>query len=81
VLRVDERRHPAQFLRFRDHLQRNVVLPDDSGPKISTTRREARRRFESEIDADGARGDEVIGLDAPFWPRRMIEPFPNCFSI
>jgi hypothetical protein len=26
-------------------------------------------------------GIASIGWMAPFWPRRMIEPFPNCFSI
>jgi len=26
-------------------------------------------------------GIESIGWMAPFWPRRMIEPLPNCFSI
>src|SRR5882762_7239902 len=64
VLRVDERRHAAQFLRFSDHLQRQRRLArrfrakdfDDPPARHAAD-------SESEIDADGARGDEVNRLD------------------
>ena len=59
-----------------------VVLPDDSGPKISTTRPRgtpptpsaASKEIEPVLIVE-------IGTIASLLPRRMIEPLPNCFSI
>ena len=60
----------------------SVVLPDDSGPKISMTRPRgtppmpsAKSRLTEPVEIDG-----MIAM-ASFWPSRMIEPLPNCFSI
>src|SRR5258707_176898 len=60
----------------------SVVLPDDSGPKISMTRPRGTPptpRAKSMLMAPV--GIVSIGRIAPFCPRRMIEPLPNCFSI
>src|ERR1700679_1280309 len=59
-----------------------VVLPEDSGPKISTTRprgtpptpNAASKEIEPVLMVE-------IGTIASLLPRRMIEPLPNCFSI
>src|SRR6185437_4657810 len=59
-----------------------VVLPLDSGPKISTTRprgnpptprAESKEMEPVEITA--------MGTMASLLPNRMMEPLPNCFSI
>ena len=59
-----------------------VVLPEDSGPKTSTTRPRGKPPTPSaasnEIDPVGM---TEIGTMASFDPSRMIEPLPNCFSI
>src|SRR6201987_5489190 len=59
-----------------------VVLPEDSGPKISTTRPGGKpptpRAASKEIAPVGMM---EMGTMASFDPSRMIEPFPNCFSI
>src|SRR2546423_13292165 len=59
-----------------------VVLPDDSGPKISITRPRGNPPTPS------AASNEIepveiteTGTIASFDPRRRIEPLPNCFSI
>jgi hypothetical protein len=82
VLGVDERADAARLLRLGDHVQRE--------------RRLARRLRAEDLDdaaarhaADAERVVELsepvemasIGAMAPFSPRRMIEPLPNCFSI
>ena len=83
VLGVDERRHAAELLRLGDDLQRQRRLArrfraedlDDAA---------ARHAADAErvVDADRAGGDGVDRREsASFWPRRMIEPLPNCFSI
>src|SRR3984885_11070024 len=59
-----------------------VVLPEDSGPKISMTRprgtpptpRAASKLIEPVEMTE-------IGTIASLAPRRMMEPLPNCFSI
>src|SRR5947208_2559886 len=59
-----------------------VVLPDDSGPKISLMRPRGKpptpRAASSEIEPV-----EITdtGTMASFDPNRRIEPLPNCFSI
>ena len=59
-----------------------VVLPLDSGPKISMTRPRGIPPTPSaaskEIDPVGITS---TGTSASLVPRRMIEPLPNCFSI
>src|ERR1700730_17148558 len=59
-----------------------VVLPDDSGPKISMTRPRGMPPTPSAM----SRPNEPVGIEstsyvAPASPKRMTEPFPNCFSI
>src|SRR5664279_4727158 len=58
-----------------------VDLPDDSGPKISTTRPRGR----PPMPRARSRASAPVGIDSMFmWrfsPIRMIEPLPNCFSI
>src|ERR1035441_6286943 len=59
-----------------------VVLPEDSGPKISLMRPRGRpptpNAASSEIEPVEI---TETGTMASFDPRRRIEPFPNCFSI
>src|SRR5215217_1858863 len=58
-----------------------VVLPLDSGPKISTMRPRGTPPTPSARSSARA----PVGIEATFWgsssPMRMIEPFPNCRSI
>src|SRR5579862_353012 len=59
-----------------------VVLPDDSGPKISMTRPRGNPPTPSAASKEMAPvGITAIGTMASFDPNRMIEPLPNCFSI
>src|SRR3984893_2356191 len=60
----------------------SVVLPDDSGPKISMTRPRGMPPTPSAMSSP----KEPVGMEstsyvAPASPRRMTEPLPNCFSI
>src|ERR1051326_3483446 len=59
----------------------SVVLPEDSGPKISITRPRGKpptpRALSSEIDPDGIALTGKTLRD----PSRRTDPFPNCFSI
>src|SRR6202451_3752359 len=60
----------------------SVVLPEDSGPKISITRPFGMPPTPKAM----SRPNDPVGIDstsyvAPASPRRMTEPFPNCFSI
>ena len=59
-----------------------VVLPDDSGPKISITRPRGTPPTPSAAsnEIDPVEMTEM-GTIASLLPRRMMEPFPNCFSI
>src|SRR5262245_60804531 len=58
-----------------------VVLPDDSGPKISVI----RPRGMPPTPSARSRAMEPVGMDSTCWrscePSFMIEPRPNCFSI
>src|SRR2546428_583613 len=58
-----------------------VVLPEDSGPKISTT----RPRGIPPTPRAASRESEPVGIAGTSTfsrlPRRMIEPLPNCLSI
>src|SRR6266851_175149 len=59
-----------------------VVLPEDSGPKISQMRPRGKPPIPS---AESTAMDPVeiteTGTMASFEPSRKMEPFPNCFSI
>src|SRR6202040_305488 len=59
-----------------------VVLPEDSGPKTSTTRPRGKpptpRAASNEIAPVEI---TAMGTIASFDPNRMIDPLPNCFSI
>ena len=71
---------PARWARPTTDRAR-VVLPDDSGPKTSTTR--PRGKPPMPIAASSA--SEPVGMAAiarvSCWPRRMIAPLPNWRSI
>ena len=58
-----------------------VSQPDDSGPKISTT----RPRGSPPIPSARSSASAPVGIASiPTWPRSpsfMIEPLPNCLSI
>ena len=57
-----------------------VVLPEDSGPKISTTRPRGKPPTPSAASNEMEPvGITEIGTMASFDPSRMIEPLPNCF--
>src|ERR1700683_2743893 len=59
-----------------------VVFPEDSGPKISTTRPRGKPPTPSAASKEIAPVEiTAMGTMASFDPRRMIEPLPNCFSI
>src|SRR5437879_11042048 len=59
-----------------------VVLPEDSGPKISTTRPRGKPPTPSAASNEIAPVEITeIGTIASFDPNRMIDPLPNCFSI
>src|SRR5512142_3073522 len=59
-----------------------VVLPEDSGPKISTTLPRGKPPTPSAASNDSAPvGMTEIGTMASLLPRRIMEPLPNCFSI
>src|SRR5215813_12149802 len=59
-----------------------VVLPLDSGPKISTTRPRGKpptpRAASKEMEPVEI---TEIGTIASLFPSRMMDPLPNCFSI
>src|SRR3954463_598159 len=59
-----------------------VVLPDDSGPKTSTTRPGGKPPIPSAASNEIAPVEITdMGTMASFEPSRMIDPLPNCFSI
>jgi hypothetical protein len=59
-----------------------VVLPEDSGPKISTTRPRGTPPTPNAASNEIAPVEiTAIGTMASFDPSRMMEPLPNCFSI
>ena len=59
-----------------------VVLPEDSGPKISTTRPRGKPPTPSAASNEIAPVEITeIGTIAPLLPSFMMEPLPNCFSI
>ena len=59
----------------------SVVLPEDSGPKISTT----RPRGMPPTPSAASTASEPVGITcitvSGWSPSRMIEPLPNCRSI
>src|SRR5271167_3970136 len=60
----------------------SVVLPEDSGPKISITLPRGMPPTPSAM----SRPNEPDGIEstsyvAPASPKRITEPLPNCFSI
>ena len=59
-----------------------VVLPDDSGPKISLMRPRGKPPTPSAASSE-IEPVEITetGTMASFDPSRRIEPLPNCFSI
>src|SRR5947207_8364459 len=59
-----------------------VVLPEDSGPKISLIRPRGKPPTPSAASSE-IEPVEITetGTMASFDPRRRIEPLPNCFSI
>ena len=58
-----------------------VVLPDDSGPKISVI----RPRGMPPTPSARSSAIDPVGMKSTCWretaPSFMIEPVPNCFSI
>src|SRR5215813_10665727 len=60
----------------------SVVLPDDSGPKISTTRPRGRPPMPSAMSRPSEPVETVsTSIDLSFLPSRMIEPLPKLRSI
>src|SRR6201994_3904395 len=58
-----------------------VVLPEDSGPKISITRPRGTPPTPSAASNEMEPVEITeIGTMASFAPSRMIDPLPNCFS-
>ena len=59
-----------------------VVLPEDSGPKISMMRPRGNPPTPSAASSEIEPVEiTATGTMASFDPSRRIEPFPNCFSI
>jgi hypothetical protein len=59
----------------------SVDLPDDSGPKISTTRPRGRPPIPSAMSSASDPVDTASTAIVAFSPIFMIEPLPNCLSI
>src|SRR5437016_13506031 len=60
----------------------SVVLPEDSGPKISTTRPRGNPPTPSAISSPSEPEEMVsTSIDRSFLPSRMIEPLPKLRSI
>jgi len=82
MLGVDKSRMPPVFCASAITCKATVVLPLDSGPKISTTRPRGKpptpRAASNEIDPVEI---TAMGTMASLLPNRMMEPLPNCFSI
>src|SRR5690348_4095762 len=73
---------PPAFCASATTCRASVVLPDDSGPKISTTRPRGMPPTPSAASKEMAPVEITeMGTTASLLPRRMIEPLPNCFSI
>ena len=81
VLGVDEGREPAARCAWATTWSASVVLPEDSGPKISTTRPRGSRRCRSRCRARASRWGSTRCPRGSRSPRRMIAPLPNCRSI
>ena len=59
-----------------------VVLPDDSGPKISITRPRGTPPTPSAASNEMEPVEiTAMGTTASLLPSRMMEPLPNCFSM
>ena len=58
-----------------------VVLPDDSGPKISMTRPRGTPPTPSAASKEMEPVEMAAMGTTSLLPRRMMEPLPNCFSI
>src|SRR5216684_3235013 len=60
----------------------SVVLPEDSGPKISTTRPRGRPPTPSAMSSP-SEPDEMVSMsiERSFLPSRMIDPLPKLRSI
>ncbi len=73
---------PPSFCASAMMCSESVVLPEDSGPYISTTRPRGTPPIPSAMSRPGlpvlttATSGTIASL-----PSRMIEPLPNCFSI
>src|ERR1019366_6404265 len=72
---------PPSFCASATTCRATVVLPEDSGPKISEMRPRGKPPIPSakstEMDPE-----EIAGTATTGWPpRRITEPLPNCFSI
>src|SRR5512143_765597 len=59
----------------------SVDLPDDSGPKISTTRPRGKPPTPSAKSSDSAPVWMASMAIVPFSPMRMMDPLPNCLSL
>ena len=72
---------PPRFCASAMTCWQTVVLPDDSGPKISVIRPRGipptPRARSSAIEPVGTESTDCRSADPSF----MIEPRPNCFSI
>src|SRR5712691_5112075 len=72
---------PPAFCAWAITCSASVVLPEASGPKISTTRPRGKPPTPSAMST----ASEPLGIASTFSPAEapsfMIEPFPNCFSI
>src|SRR5262245_44242741 len=80
VLRVDEGRHAAEFLRFGDHLQRQRGLarrfrPEDLHDAAAGHAADA----ECVVDADGAGGNGFDGLNGALLTEAHDRPFAKLF--
>src|SRR5580704_12550997 len=73
---------PPAFCASATTCSATVVLPDDSGPKISTMRPRGNPPTPSALSSE-MEPDEMAATCtmASFDPNRTMEPLPNCFSI
>ena len=82
VLGIDEGADAAVFWASAMMCRASVVLPDDSGPKISTTRPRGRPPMPSAMSRPSEPVDTVsTSIGRLPLPSRMIEPLPKFRSI
>jgi hypothetical protein len=78
---IDDRSDAALLLGLGRTCKANVVLPLDSGPKISMIRPRGIPWPPKAMSKRQTARRNTLDRTAPVTPKGMIAPSPNCFSI